>query len=402
MFKRSTWSLILLLQQQKKLVDDFGFSAMNSRDDQLVEPSIGALVDLSQEEPQPAQPAEQKRAHITAKPTNFKSNQLWTEKYRPKTLDDLACQTSAVTCLKSAIQTVQLPHLLFYGPPGTGKTSAAKAVVKQLFGSDVNKRVLELNASDARSVETVRSTIKDFARKTPPGLSNNVTKPSSSSKHPDFNVIILDEADSMTLQAQNALRRTIELYSQTTRFCIICNYVSKILPAIASRCCKLHFAQLTTQDVQTRLELICSNEGICLDSAFDLACACQGDLRKAISSLQHAAVMSQTKTLKAELVAELTNVVPPKKVQLFLEAIASKDVALLAQAVDAVLSDGLMATAFIEQVLSSMLKHQVLQSKDQVLSTLSVASAKAAAVLRQGGNVRIQLLYVGMQAICSV
>ena len=112
--------------------------------------------------------------------------------------------------------------------------------------------------------------------------------------------------------------------------------------------------------------------------------------------------MSQTKTLKAELVAELTNVVPPKKVQLFLEAIASKNVALLAQAVDAVLSDGLMATAFIEQVLSSMLKHQVLQSKDQVLSTLSVASAKAAAVLRQGGNVRIQLLYVGMQAICSV
>jgi replication factor C subunit 2/4 len=363
----------------------------------LAEFDIAEVVDLSQ----PLCDSAKQTLQTLQVKSILKSNQPWTEKYRPKTLDDLACQTPAVESLKSAALSAQLPHLLLYGPPGTGKTSAARAVVKQLFGSDVSKRVLELNASDARSVDTVRSTIKDFARRTAPSKSNSRSS-ASLSQQADFNVIILDEADSMTLQAQNALRRTIELYSKTTRFFLICNYVSNILPAIASRCCKLLFATITAQDVQNRLDLICSAENVQIDSVSVLANACQGDLRRAISSLQLAAVMSQTTTLEAEHVAELAGVIPSKAVQPFLEAVAFKNIALLTQAVDDILSEGFMATAFIKQVLHSMMDHLVLKNKDQVLATLAVSCAKADAILRQGGNVRIQLLYIGMQAICAV
>ena len=143
-------------------------------------------------------------------------NAPWVEKYRPQNIDDIVQQDEVVSALRSTLEKGDLPHLLFHGPPGTGKTSTALALCHSLFGQgEIKKRLMELNASDDRGIDTVRSKVKQFASLAVP----QTPVP--------YKIIILDEADSMTRDAQNALRRIIEQYSAVTRFIIICNYVSK-------------------------------------------------------------------------------------------------------------------------------------------------------------------------------
>lgn len=185
--------------------------------------------------------------------------------------------------------TLQLPHMLFYGPPGTGKTSTILALAKELYGPEFMKqRVLELNASDERGISIVREKVKDFARmqltSPPPGYKDRYPCP-------PFKIIILDEADSMTQDAQSALRRTMETYSKITRFCLICNYVTRIIDPLASRCSKFRFKSLDQGNAKKRLEEIAQNEGVQLeDGAVDALIKCsEGDLRKAITFLQSAA-----------------------------------------------------------------------------------------------------------------
>lgn len=184
---------------------------------------------------------------------------------------------------------LQLPHMLFYGPPGTGKTSTILALAKELYGPELMKtRVLELNASDERGISIVREKVKDFARIT---VSNATTLQSSSYPCPPYKIIILDEADSMTQDAQSALRRTMETYSKITRFCLICNYVTRIIDPLASRCSKFRFKPLDESNARTRLEEIAKAEGVVVeDGAIDsLIRVSDGDLRKAITYLQSAA-----------------------------------------------------------------------------------------------------------------
>lgn len=146
----------------------------------------------------------------------------WVEKYRPRTVDDVSQQQQVISTLRGAIKAGSLPHLLFYGPPGTGKTTTILALARNLYGSHMSKRVLELNASDDRTIDVVRTKIKDFAK----GVAGGSTV--EGKKLPPFKIIILDEADSMTAGAQAALRRTMETYSNVTRFCLVCNYISRI------------------------------------------------------------------------------------------------------------------------------------------------------------------------------
>ena len=146
----------------------------------------------------------------------------WVEKYRPKSVEDVSQQQQVISTLRGAIKAGSLPHLLFYGPPGTGKTTTILALARNLYGSHMSKRVLELNASDDRTIEVVRTKIKDFAR----GIAGGTT--AEGMKLPPFKIIILDEADSMTAGAQAALRRTMETYAKVTRFCLVCNYISRI------------------------------------------------------------------------------------------------------------------------------------------------------------------------------
>ncbi|KAL7894771.1 P-loop containing nucleoside triphosphate hydrolase protein [Trichoderma sp. SZMC 28014] len=222
------------------------------------------------------------------KPADVRA-QPWVEKYRPKSLDDVTAQDHTVTVLQRTLQASNLPHMLFYGPPGTGKTSTILALAKELYGPEMIKsRVLELNASDERGISIVRQKVKDFARMQ---LTNPPPYYKDKYPCPPFKIIILDEADSMTQDAQSALRRTMETYSKITRFCLICNYVTRIIDPLASRCSKFRFKSLDQGNAKRRLESIAEAEGVTLeDGAVDALIKCsEGDLRKAITFLQSAA-----------------------------------------------------------------------------------------------------------------
>ncbi|CEG68833.1 Putative Replication factor C subunit 3/5 [Rhizopus microsporus] len=207
-------------------------------------------------------------------------NLPWVEKYRPATLDDLVSHKDITSTIETFIEAKRLPHLLFYGPPGTGKTSTILACARKLYGERFKAMILELNASDDRGIDVVREQIKNFAS------TRNIYSSG-------FKLIILDEADSMTNQAQSALRRIIEKYTKNVRFCIICNYVSKIIPAIQSRCTRFRFAPLEIEQVESRLQTIIDQEQIDLteDGKKALLRLSKGDMRRALNILQacHAA-----------------------------------------------------------------------------------------------------------------
>lgn len=156
--------------------------------------------------------------YTSAKPTQ--GSLPWVEKYRPGDLKDLISHNHIINTIQRYIQEKNLPNLLFYGPPGTGKTSTIVACAKHMYGKDFSMMVLELNASDARGIDVVRQIIKTFAE---------TQVPFTNSEY-NIKLIILDEADAMTRDAQAALRRIMEKYSKTTRFCLICNYVGLVHP----------------------------------------------------------------------------------------------------------------------------------------------------------------------------
>ncbi|KAJ4287208.1 nuclear protein localization protein 4 [Kalmusia sp. IMI 367209] len=232
--------------------------------------------------------------------------QPWVEKYRPKTLSEVTAQDNTIQILSRTLQSANLPHMLFYGPPGTGKTSTILALAKQLYGPELMKsRVLELNASDERGISIVRAKVKDFARQQlSVAPSHNIMIEDKEAEGgvkqvryrdkypcPPFKIIVLDEADSMTQDAQSALRRTMETYSKMTRFCLVCNYVTRIIDPLASRCSKFRFKSLDQGNAVKRVEDIAKLEGVTLDQGVseELVRVAEGDLRKAITFLQSAA-----------------------------------------------------------------------------------------------------------------
>lgn len=205
-----------------------------------------------------------------------KENLPWVEKYRPKTLDDLISHDDIVKTINRFIKEDQLPHLLFYGPPGTGKTSTILACARQLYPpKQFSSMVLELNASDDRGIGIVRGQILSFAS----------TRTIFSAGH---KLIILDEADAMTNDAQNALRRIIEKFTENVRFCIICNYLGKIIPALQSRCTRFRFGPLESSQVMSRLNYVIEQEKVdCTeDGKKALLTLSGGDMRKVLNILQ--------------------------------------------------------------------------------------------------------------------
>lgn len=183
----------------------------------------------------------------------------WVEKYRPQKVADICYQVDMVNALKGVVSTGKLPHLLLYGPPGTGKTSSILALAKELWGPQhYRQRVLELNASDDRGIKVVREKIKKFAMAMPQ------KQPKGEFLSPNYKIIILDEADLMTNDAQSALRRIIEDYASSTRFCIICNYITKIITPLASRCIKYQFKPISLEAQVAKLQEISRSEHLVL------------------------------------------------------------------------------------------------------------------------------------------
>lgn len=204
------------------------------------------------------------------------TNLPWVEKYRPKKLDDLISHEEIIKTINKFIDENQLPHLLFYGPPGTGKTSTILACARKLYTpAQFNSMVLEMNASDDRGIGIVRGQILSFAS-------------TGTMYRSGFKLIILDEADAMTKDAQNALRRIIEKYTDNVRFCIICNYLSQIIPALQSRCTKFRFGPLSTDQILPRLDTIIKEENLNVseDGKQALITLSGGDMRKVLNVLQ--------------------------------------------------------------------------------------------------------------------
>jgi replication factor C small subunit len=204
----------------------------------------------------------------------------WTEKYRPLKLADVVGQEAIIDRLAAYVKARSMPHLMFSGPAGVGKTTAAMCMARELFG-DISHDFLELNASDERGIDVVRVKIKDFAR----------TRPING----DFKIIFLDESDSLTNDAQNAMRRTMEQYTGTCRFILSCNYSSKIIEPIQSRCAVFRFARLPKESVKRYLEMILKAEGIKHDDLGleAILYVSEGDMRRAVNTLQSAAALGK-------------------------------------------------------------------------------------------------------------
>jgi replication factor C subunit 3/5 len=219
----------------------------------------------------------------------------WVEKYRPQTIDEIISHTQNIDTIKLLLINNSLPHLLFHGSPGTGKTSTIIALAKEIYKNNTRLMVLKLDASDDRGINSVREDIRGFADKT-----NMFQK--------GVRLIILDEADSMTFDAQFALRRIIEKYSKTIRFCLICNYENKIIPAIRSRCANFRFSNIDIQHICKKLEHIalCENINYDINSIKTIAKLSNGDLRKAINIFQ--TISMQTNDIKDNLCYEIVGI----------------------------------------------------------------------------------------------
>ncbi len=226
----------------------------------------------------------------------------WTEKYRPKYLKEVVGQKDAILSLKEFVKKKNMPHLLFAGPPGVGKTTAALALAHELFNDNVAGNFLELNASDSRGIDVVRGKIKNFAR-------------TSSLREVPFKIIFLDEADALTSDAQHALRRTMETYSRVTRFILNCNYSSRIIEPLQSRCAIFRFAPLENTDIKKMIERVGSLEGLTIqeDSFDSISYVSEGDMRRALNILQGCSLHSTD--ISSELVHKISSRAKPKEVK---------------------------------------------------------------------------------------
>ena len=263
---------------------------------------------------------------------------IWTEKFRPKKFEEVVGQEDIIKKVQSLTKSLNIPHLMFAGPAGTGKSTLALIVVKELFGAHWKENYLELNASDERGIDVVRQKVKDFARTKAIG---NVP----------FKVIFLDEADALTKEAQQALRRTMENYTSTCRFIMSCNYSSKIIDPIQSRCAIFRFKLLERKDIEKRVKLIAETENLQIseDTIEALYEASEGDFRRVINLLQASASISPTIT--SELVNTLMSSAKPAEIKIVLEYALSGDfVKAKEKLLEVMLKDSVAGTDIIKSI----------------------------------------------------
>jgi len=263
---------------------------------------------------------------------------IWTEKYRPENFSDIKGQKEIVKRVKAFVEQKNMPHLLFSGPAGIGKTSLALVVARQLFGKGWKQNFLELNASDERGIDVIRHKVKDFARTKAIG-------------DVPFKIIYLDECDALTKEAQQALRRTMENYTTTCRFILSCNYSSKIVDPIQSRCAIFRFKPLEKKNVFDIIDKIASHEKLKADEKAKeaLYLVSEGDCRRLENILQSCAVIS--KQITEDVVFSMASVARPKEVKEVIElAVKGKFVESRNKLLEVMLSYGLSGLDIIKQI----------------------------------------------------
>lgn len=268
---------------------------------------------------------------------------MFIEKYRPRTFSEMKGQEKIVSRIKAFVEAQNIPHLMFSGPAGVGKTTLSLIIARELFGENWQNNFLELNASDERGIDVIRNKVKDFAR-------------TKSIRDVPFKIIYLDECDSLTTDAQQALRRTMENYAQTCRFILSCNYSSKIIDPIQSRCTVFRFRPLKLEDISLIISGIASEEGLKIDTKsvgvlYELS---GGDARKAENILQSCSVIS--KSITEELIYEIVSAARPKEIIKVLEIATSGDfVSARNLLLDTMLKHGLSGLDVIKQIQREIL-----------------------------------------------
>ncbi|PSQ19170.1 replication factor C small subunit [Halobacteriales archaeon QS_8_69_26] len=303
------------------------------------------------------------------------AREIWIEKYRPRTLDEVAGQEGVVEKLKSYVERDDLPNLLFSGPAGVGKTTSATAIARAVYGDDWEENFLELNASDDRGIDVVRGRIKDFARSSFGGY--------------DYRIIFLDEADSLTDEAQAALRRTMEQFSGNTRFILSCNYSSRIIDPIQSRCAVFRFSPLSDEAVGSYVRRIAAEEDIEVtdDGVEALAYVADGDMRKAINALQAAAVTGET--VDESAVYAITASARPEEVEGMVSRALDGDFTAARATLDELLTDrGIAGGDVVDQIHRSVWEFDLTDREAvRVLDRLGEADYR----ISEGANERVQL-----------
>lgn len=311
-------------------------------------------------------------------------NLPWVEKYRPQKLDEILDQIEIVRILKNTLKTGELPHMLFFGPPGTGKTSTILSVAFQLFGKDVEDRIIELNASDDRGIGIVRNKIITFAKQTV-GSSENC---------PPFKIVILDEADSMTPEAQAALRDVIEKTAGITRFCFICNYINQIIEPIASRCMKIRFKPISKKIVANKLSDIAKNESICIapECIQILVDISEGDLRKSIMILQNTKyIMLHKKTITPDDIIQISGGIDETKFKQIWNKCLSGNLSDMMNLTKYISREGYLVSNILQYFTKQLL---VSYMSDICKSKIAIQISNCEKRLIEGGDEYLQILHI--------
>lgn len=302
-------------------------------------------------------------------------DEIWIEKYRPRSLDEVVGHEEITERLEQYVARNDLPNLLFSGPAGVGKTSAAHSIARELYGDNWNEYFLELNASDERGIDVVRDRIKNFAR--------------SSFGEYNYRIIFLDEADALTGDAQSALRRTMEQFSHNTRFILSCNYSSRIIDPIQSRCAVFRFSSIGDEAIAQRIREIASMEDIEVrDDGIDaIVYAAAGDMRKAINALQAAAVMGDMVT--EDSVYTITSTARPEEIKEIVSNALTGEFTTARMVLDDLLTNkGLSGGDIINQIHRSVWEFDI---EEEAAVRLMDRLGEADYRITEGANERVQL-----------
>lgn len=319
------------------------------------------------------------------------SNVPWVDKYRPKYLNDIVSNNEVISNLKFIVKSGNMPHLILHGPSGTGKTSAILALITELFGNEKKKeRVIELNASDDRGIHVVRHKIMDFVKSI---IGNNDEKYPC----PPFKIIILDEVDAMTNDAQFALRKMIETYSNITRFCFICNYINQIIEPLISRCVKFKFSILDKNSIEKQLQIINKKENLNFpkDIINCISEMANGDMRKSIMMLQNLKyIHTLNNNITIRDIREINNFVPNDIIDNIIDICIKKysDDSMIIDLVNNIKYEGYPIYILIKQLCDRLINDDGIADTKKSIFFLHLSQAEK--LLNNGANEYIQLLHL--------